>query len=62
MKVKYQLWNEDYWTNFIHHDSIRAKLPTNVNILSPPFPTRYPKLARIHETPSCVQVHLDPIR
>ena len=59
MPVKYQLWNEARWTNFLHEASMQKKLLKDVNILQPPFSERYPKLARIFESPYTRESHIE---
>lgn len=59
MMVKYQLWNQEKWDKFLNEESMQKKLLQDVNILEPPYSTRYPKLARIFESPYTKESHIE---
>ena len=48
--VRYSLWNEGRWRKWLHSDLLKKRLREAVDILKPPYSTRYPELAKIYET------------
>ncbi|MBN2309538.1 MAG: hypothetical protein JXR94_11235, partial [Candidatus Hydrogenedentes bacterium] len=57
--VRYQLWSPERWHDFLHEDRMQKKLLEEVNILEPPYSTRYPKLAKIFEAPYTKESHIE---
>ncbi len=57
--VKYQLWNQERWNDFLQESSMQKKLLQDVDIRKPPYSTRYPKLSRIFESPYTRESHTE---
>ncbi len=57
--VRYQLWDQERWDKFLQEESMQNKLLKEVNILEPPYSTRYPKLAKIFESPYTQESHIE---
>jgi len=49
--IKYDLWNQKRWTEFLESELQQTRLLREVDILSEPYKSRYPRLAAIFERP-----------
>ena len=49
--ISYTLWNQKKWDEYLTTDMMKKRLREAVDILSEPYLSKYPKLAKIYETP-----------
>lgn len=57
--IKYQLWNQTRWIEFLEGDLVQTRLLQAVDVLQDPYVTAYPTLARIFDTPYSQRSHIE---